>query len=167
MTDLRPVMTAAAEAAELPFLGTRQRVLLPAAATGGALSILDAGIVLTGFSPPLHEHLNEHESFIVGCGAVRFVSGDVTHVVEDSGIAYLPAGAPHSFEVLDDAQMWVITVASGTALAGDYERFVTAVSSATATAAPAGPALFELLSALGAEHHIPILGPPPGMRESA
>ncbi|RAS59457.1 hypothetical protein C8D87_11469 [Lentzea atacamensis] len=167
MTDLRPVVTASSEAAELPFLATTHRVLVPAAATGGALSALDAGIVPTGFAPPLHQHLSEHELFIVASGAVRFVAGDVTQVVEGSGMAFLPAREAHSFQVLHDAQMYVLTVPSGLALAGNYERFVMAVSALSGAAAPTDEELFGRLATLGAQHDIPIVGPPPQMQESA
>lgn len=167
MTDLRPVMAASSETATLSFLGLDQRVLIPAAATGGALSGMDSGEVPAGFAPPLHEHLREHELFIVGSGAVRFQAGEMTQVVEGFGMAFLPATLPHSFRVLSTARMAVVTLPAGLALAGDFERFVTAVSTATPSTPGSDQEVFGMVAELGAQYDIPIIGPPPAMKESA
>lgn len=160
MTDLRPVVTSAADVDARPFLQTVHRLLISAGQTGGALSMLDAGLVPAGFSPPRHTHHREHELFTVVSGAVRFESGESTQVVEGSGAAWLPAGRPHSFEVISAARMYVVTVPSGSAEAGDYERFTEAVSAATQDPTLQGDELAAVVAQVSAAHSISIVGPP-------
>lgn len=167
MTELQPVVTSSSEAAPVPFLATVHRVLVPAAETGGALSMLCAGLVPAGFSPPMHLHRREHELFTVVSGAVRFVAGAKDTVVEGAGAAWLPAGVEHSFEVLSDARMFVVTVPSDAGVGGDYERFTQAVSRATSGAELDGQELADLVAKVGAAHDIPIVGPPLGLLHSA
>ena len=157
MTELRPVVTSSSEAPPTPFLGTEPRLLVPAAKTGGVLSVLDWGVVPAGFSPPMHSHLREHEAFIVSGGAVRFTAGTTMTVVEEAGAAWLPARLPHSFEVLADARMFVITAPclSG-GIAGDFERFLQAVGAATSGSQVGPRETAELVAQIGAAHDIPI-----------
>jgi mannose-6-phosphate isomerase-like protein (cupin superfamily) len=157
MTELRPVVTSSSEATPTQFLATEHRLLVPAAKTGGALSVFDAGLVPAGFSPPMHSHLREHEMFIVSGGAVRFTAGSTITVVEGAGAAWLPARLSHSFEVLSDARMFVITapcLAGG--VGGDFERFVRAVSAATSGPHVGAHETAELVAQIGAAHDIPI-----------
>lgn len=161
MTELHPVVTSSADAAPLPFLATEHRVLVPASRTGGTLSMLDAGLVPAGFSPPMHFHRREHELFIVAGGEVRFATGTTSTVVEGEGAAWLPAGIPHSFEVIADARMYVITIpCDAGSVGGDYERFIRAVSAASSGTQVAAEELPELVARVGAAHDIPIVGPP-------
>ena len=168
MTELRPVVTSSSEAAPMRFLATDHRLLVPAAKTGGALSLLDAGLVQAGFSPPLHAHLREHELFIVAGGEVRFATGSTSTVVAGSGSAWLPAGLPHSFEVLADAHIYVITVpCQAGGVGGDYERFVHAVSVAVGGSQAGMGEAAELVAQISAAHDIPIVGPPLRLPDSA
>ena len=100
------------------------------------------------------------ELFIVSAGAVRFTAGSTVTVVEGSGAAWLPARLAHSFEVLADARMYVITMpclAGG--VGGDYERFVYAVSAATSGPELGAAETGELVAQIGTAHDIPIVGP--------
>ncbi|MDT7785591.1 MAG: hypothetical protein QOF58_4010 [Pseudonocardiales bacterium] len=157
MTELRPVVTSSSEATPTPFLATEPRLLVPAAKTGGVLSAFDWGVVPAGFSPPMHSHQREHETFIVSEGIVRFTAGSTITVVEGSGAAWLPARLAHSFEVLADARMFVITapcLAGG--IGGDFERFLLAVGAATSGEQLGAHETAELLAQIGAAHDIPI-----------
>ena len=159
MTDLGPYTRSSQDSPEIPFLGHLKWLTIPAEVTGGLLGVNDSGLVPAGFSPPLHRHEREHELFIVVGGEVLFSSGDVRTVVADSGAAFLPAGLEHSFRVLSEARMFEVTIASGTAPAGDFQRFISDVGAATTPDVPQ-PDLFAMLAELGEQHHIPILGPP-------
>lgn len=155
MTDLGPYARSSRDSQAIPFLGHLKWLTIPADETGGLLGVNDSGLVPAGFSPPLHLHEREHELFIVASGEVVFQSGDLRTVVTNSGAAFLPAGLEHSFRVTEEARMFEITVASGDAPAGDFQRFIEDVG-----AARDEPDLFAMLAELGEQHHIPILGPP-------
>ncbi|GLZ35510.1 hypothetical protein Lesp02_76970 [Lentzea sp. NBRC 105346] len=152
MTDLGPFIRTTSDVPLVPFLGLTNQFTLPAEATGGALTLIDAGTIRKNFSPPLHHHLTEHEVFLVTSGVVDFACGDTRTTVEGSGAAFLPAGRPHSFRVVEDARIYVITVPSGAEPAGDFERFVHDVSAAGGD--------LQAVAELGERHRIPIVGPP-------
>ena len=72
--------------------------LVPAAATGGALSVFRATMP-EGFSPPRHIHTREDEVFLVEDGEALFdVDGRILTAGPGTTV-FMPRGVPHTFRV--------------------------------------------------------------------
>jgi mannose-6-phosphate isomerase-like protein (cupin superfamily) len=91
------------------FINSRMVIRASGEATGGAYGLVESWIP-AGFSPPLHVHHREEESFFVLEGRVRFRCGDEemeggpgTHVV-------LPRDVPHTFVVVGDEPAHMLTL---------------------------------------------------------
>jgi len=53
-----------------------------------------------GGGMPRHTNTVEHEQYVLA-GRARVVIGDRTHEVTAGDVVYIPAGTPHSYEVLE------------------------------------------------------------------
>jgi quercetin dioxygenase-like cupin family protein len=53
-----------------------------------------------GGGMPRHRNRVEHEQYVLA-GRARVAVGDDVHVVEAGNVLYIPAGMPHSYEVLE------------------------------------------------------------------
>lgn len=53
-----------------------------------------------GGGMPLHTNLVEHEQYVLR-GRARIAVGDTIHEVATGDVLYIPAGAPHSYEVVE------------------------------------------------------------------
>ncbi len=81
---------------ELAALGIQTRVLLPAAATGGALVLFEE-ITAPGAGPPLHVHAGQAEFFRVMEGDYEFMIDDERFLAGPGDTAFVPTGMPHAF----------------------------------------------------------------------
>lgn len=113
------------------------------------------------FGPPLHQHRDEDELFVVLDGAVAFHAGDQRTVAEEGAIALLPAGLPHTFQVHSSTARFVcVTAVRGTA--ARFDQLVTALGRPTATTQLPAPEpidpghVAEVCQRFGVD----ILGPP-------
>ncbi|MFK5882033.1 MAG: cupin domain-containing protein [Sulfurospirillum sp.] len=52
-------------------------------------------------SMPLHTNSVEHEQYVLK-GSAKVVIGDVVKIVNKNDILFIPAGIPHSYDVLGD-----------------------------------------------------------------
>ena len=53
-----------------------------------------------GGGMPRHTNRVEHEQYVL-CGRARITIGDRSHEVATGDVVYIPAGAPHSYEVVE------------------------------------------------------------------
>lgn len=53
-----------------------------------------------GGGMPRHTNAVEHEQYVLG-GRARVTIGDETHEVAAGSVLYIPAGAPHDYQVLE------------------------------------------------------------------
>lgn len=53
-----------------------------------------------GGGMPLHTNTVEHEQYVLG-GRARLRIGEAVHEVGEGDVLYIPAGMPHSYEVLE------------------------------------------------------------------
>jgi uncharacterized cupin superfamily protein len=81
---------------ELAGLGISTRVLLPAAATGGALVLFEE-TTDPGKGPPLHVHPVQAELFRVLEGDYEFMIDDQRMLAGPGDTAWVPAGVRHAF----------------------------------------------------------------------
>ena len=78
--------------------------------TSGTLSITDS--VTVGGAPP-HTHRVDDEVFYVLEGAMLVTMHGETHRVPAGGVAYIPAGAIHSWDTEGEARLLIITAPGG------------------------------------------------------
>lgn len=91
------------------FLSNRMTVKATAASTGGAYGLVES-LIAPGFSPPLHVHHREDESFWVLEGEVTMQCGDRTFRAGPGSFVFLPRDVPHSFVVEGDAPARMLTL---------------------------------------------------------
>ena len=80
------------------FQGNRITLQATADSTGGAFGLVES-MVAPGYSPPLHIHDREDETFWVLEGEVTIQCGDRTFRATPGACAFLPRGVPHTFVV--------------------------------------------------------------------
>ena len=82
------------------------------AGVGGSMSVLIGDdrapnfmmrkfILKSKGSMPLHTNSVEHEQYVLK-GSAKVVIGDVVKIVNKNDILFIPAGIPHSYDVLGD-----------------------------------------------------------------
>ena len=127
----------------------------------GALSVVEF-TAPRGLGPPLHQHRDEDELFIVLDGEVAFHSGDERIMAGPGASAFLPHGLPHTFQVQADTARFVCVTASRRS-GPRFDQMVTALGIPTATPElpEPGPIDPERVAQVCAEHGIEVLGPPP------
>ncbi|MFO7777259.1 MAG: cupin domain-containing protein [Nitriliruptoraceae bacterium] len=127
----------------------------------GALSVVEFAAP-RGLGPPLHQHHDEDELFVVLDGEVAFHSGDDRLTTGQGGLAFLPHGIPHTFQVHSPTARF-ICVTGSRVTAPRFDRMVTALGVPTprATLPEPGPIDPTHVADVCLEHGIQILGPPP------
>jgi quercetin dioxygenase-like cupin family protein len=139
------------------FLNSRMTVKATGASTGGRYGLLESTIP-PGFSPPLHVHHREDESFYVLEGQLRLQCGDETFVAPAGSYIFLPRDVPHSFRVEGDTPARMLTLETP----GGGERFfVDAGRPVEGEGLPAGaPVDVDLLRRVGNVYGAEVVGPP-------
>jgi quercetin dioxygenase-like cupin family protein len=79
-----------------------------------------------GEEPPEHTHATEDEIFYVLQGDLAFRCGGERFEVADGGVAFLPRGIPHGYEVLSrgDVKLLVLTAPAPDDAARGWNGFV-------------------------------------------
>ena len=91
------------------FLSNRMTVKAAAETTGGAFGLLES-VIAPGFSPPLHVHHREDESFWVLEGELTMRCGDQTFRAGPGAFVFLPRDVPHTFVVESDSPARMLTL---------------------------------------------------------
>jgi len=97
------------EGQALWFLRNRIIVKATAETTGGAFGLVET-LIAPGFSPPMHVHHREDESFYVLDGEMTMQCGERRFCAEAGAFVFLPRGVPHSFVVEGDRPARVLTL---------------------------------------------------------
>jgi quercetin dioxygenase-like cupin family protein len=144
------------------FLDTLMEVKVSAAATAGSLAVFEQ-LAPPGSATPMHRHDATDEYFYVLAGEVSFHGpGGAQHCGAGTFVA-VPRGIVHGFRITSEEPARLLVMS----LPATFERFVRAVSvpAASATLPPAGPPpgpdALERLAAVGAQHDVVLVGPPP------
>jgi mannose-6-phosphate isomerase-like protein (cupin superfamily) len=139
------------------FLRNRMTIKATAETTGGAYGLLESYIA-PGFSPPLHVHHNEDETFWVLEGTLTMRCGDRTYAAPAGSYVFLPRDVPHTFVVEGGSPARMLTLLTP----GGGERvFVEGGRPAEADGLPpVEPLDIEKLRRAGQKYGTEIVGPP-------
>jgi mannose-6-phosphate isomerase-like protein (cupin superfamily) len=139
------------------FLRNRMTIKATAQSTGGAFGLVESWIA-PGFSPPLHVHHREDESFWILDGEVSMRCGDRTFRARRGSFVFLPRGVPHTFVVEGDAPARMLTLLTP---GGGEGLFVEAGRRAENDGLPpAAPPDIDSLKRVSERYGAEIVGPP-------
>lgn len=144
------------------FLNHLASIKVRAGGSGTGLSLVEF-TAPRGFGPPLHVHHEEDEILYVLDGEVRLGGPENDGpVLATGGVASLPHGVPHSFQVVSDGAR-MLTISSGRRHNPSFDQFVTALGAPTDPAALPEPGPIDPghVAAVCADHGMTVLGPPP------
>ena len=138
------------------FLGGRARILVPGAATGGSLTVMEFTDP-QHHAPPLHVHDGEDEVWTVLDGEVTFFVGDDQFDLHPGAVALGPRGVPHAYLVRSPSARLAVTFAPA-----GIERWFTENGSPV-LAGDDVPAPFTVASIVAAAepYRLRVAGPPP------
>jgi quercetin dioxygenase-like cupin family protein len=139
------------------FLQSRMTIKATAESTKGAYGLLEV-VIPPGYSPPLHVHHREDESFYVLEGRLTLRCGDVTYSAAASSYIFLPGDVPHGFVVEGDTPVRMLNLLSP---GGGEGFFVEAGRPADGEGLPpADPIDIARLRRAGSMYGAEIVGPP-------
>jgi mannose-6-phosphate isomerase-like protein (cupin superfamily) len=139
------------------FLDSRMTIKATAKSTRGAYGLIEV-VVPPGFSPPLHVHHREDESFYVLHGHPTVRCGDETRTATAGSYVFLPRDVPHSFVVEGDTPVRMLNI---TAPGGGEGFFVEAGRPAEGDGLPpAAPIDVARLRRAGEMFGSEVIGPP-------
>lgn len=115
-----------------------------------------------GFGPPLHQHDDEDELFVVLEGELRLTHGEQVVAGPAGTVAYLPAAQPHTFQVVSDGATFINVCASRTVVPR-FDAMVSTLGVPLAGRTLPDPVPIDPgeVAEVCAQHGITILGPPP------
>jgi mannose-6-phosphate isomerase-like protein (cupin superfamily) len=155
--DQRATVVGPDEGESIWFLNSRMTIKVTGESTDGRFGLTEA-VVPPGFSPPLHIHHHEEESFYVLDGELVVRCGDETLTASSGSFVRLPRGVPHSFIVSSETPVRMLNLMTP----GGGERFFAdAGRPAEHDGMPApGPVDVERLRRAGRTYGSEIIGPP-------
>lgn len=145
------------------FLQTLMTVKASGAESDGAFSLIEARYP-PAFSPPLHLHHNEDESFYVLEGEVTFTCGDRTWTAGQGAFAVLPRGIEHGFTVGGTAPAKMLQMSSAPGLERFFRDAGAPAKERTLPRTTAEPDLARL-EAAAERYGVELLGRPGSERE--
>src|SRR5215467_8742612 len=139
------------------FLRNRMTIKATGASTGGAFGLVES-LIAPGFSPPLHVHHREEESFWVLEGELTMRCGDRSFRAGPGAFVFLPRDVPHTFVVEGDAPARMLTLLTP---GGGEGVFIDAGRPAEGDGLPpAAPPDIEKLKRVSERYGAEIVGPP-------
>ena len=120
--------------------------LLPAAATGGRLSVVVHPLAPRALGSPVHTHRDEDEWSVVLSGTVGVEVGGTTSLAHVGDVICKPRGVPHAFWNPADEPARILDIITP----GGFEDYFRGLA---AVFGPQGPDL-DALMALAARHHL-------------
>jgi mannose-6-phosphate isomerase-like protein (cupin superfamily) len=143
------------ERIRVPGFGIDMRVLVPAAATGGQLCMVEE-LTAAGSGPPLHVHTRQTEIFRFLEGSYEVEVDGRRLAVETGDVVIVPPGARHTFRNVGRTMARLSFILTP---AGSGEQFFREMAALLAAGGPPDP---QALQALGRRHDTEFVGPPLG-----
>jgi mannose-6-phosphate isomerase-like protein (cupin superfamily) len=132
--------------------------LIPAAATGGALSVFRSTMP-EGFGPPRHIHTREDEVFLIQDGEALFDIDGRILLAGPGTTVFMPRGVPHTFRVQSPVARIL-----GLMTPGGFEELFRnlGVPAAERTLPPHGVVPFDLPAVMAEQERLGtrVVGPP-------
>ena len=155
----RPFALAREEGERIWFAGSAMTIKASAATTGGLLSLIETHSPI-GHGPPLHVHHDEDEAFYVIEGALEIVCGEERYEAAEGAFAFLPRGIAHTFRVVSDVPVRMLTIA----VPGGLENFFrdAGMPAEHDGFPPPGPIDIERVRRISPRYGAEIVGPPIG-----
>lgn len=145
------------EGQALWFLRNRMTVKATARTTGGAFGLVES-LIAPGFSPPLHVHHNEDESFFVLEGELTMQCGEEPFRASAGSFIFLPRDIAHTFVVEGDRPARMLTLLTP---GGGEGVFIEGGRAAEHEGLPpAAPPDLNALKQVSARYGAEIVGPP-------
>jgi len=139
------------------FLRGRLTIKATGASTGGGFSLTEV-VIPPGFSPPVHIHHREDESFYVLEGELTVQCGEETFPAKAGTFVTLPRDVPHGFVVEGQTPVRMLNLMTP---GGGEGFFVEAGRPAlTEGLPPAGPPDIERLQQASVKYGSELVGPP-------
>ena len=158
MNDMTPDPGFGTKPGDLEWLGTHYRTLLPSAATGGGVSVVDSWSP-AGSGPPRHVHDDADETFVMISGAAVFwLEGECFRAGPGEAV-HIPKGREHTFRVTDDGPSRHLVILTP----GGFEGFFADMAAGQF----AIPADMGAIEESAARHAMRFTGPPLGPEEGA
>ena len=152
-----PAFLAPGEGQAIWFLRNHMTVKATAASTNGGFGLVES-LIAPGFSPPLHVHHREDESFYVLEGELTMRCGDRTFRAAAGSFVFLPRDVPHTFVVEGDQPARMLTLLTP---GGGEGVFIDGGRPAEhAGLPPATPPDIAALKAVSLAYGAEIVGPP-------
>ena len=154
---------AAGEGPATWFLSNRMTMKATSEMTGGAFGLVES-LIAPGYSPPLHVHHQEDESFYVLEGELTMCCGDRVFEATAGAFVFLPRGVPHTFVVEGETPARMLALITP----GGGEAFFPAAGRPAEREGlpPAGPPDIERLKRVAAMYASDIIGPPMSPRSA-
>jgi len=140
------------ESEVLDVFGVHIRIMMPATATGGALSLFEDHNK-PGSGPPLHVHQDADEIFAIVSGAYKFICGEIVIEAGAGDVVLVPRGAPHTFLNSGPGPGHLMV----TMRPGGFEGFFKAVADAKLEV----PRDMSAVAEIAQRYHLELLGPNP------
>ena len=155
----RPFALARDEGERIWFANSLMTVKASAATTGGLLSLIETHSPI-GHGPPLHVHHDEDEAFYVLEGELEIVCGQERYAAGAGAFAFLPRGIAHTFRVVGDAPVRMLTIG----VPGGLENFFRDAGDPAEGDGlpPAGPIDIDRVRQVSQRYGAEIVGPPIG-----
>ena len=155
-----PLLLADREGTHLHFLNHAATIKVASDGTR-SMSVVEF-VGPKGFGPPLHNHLDEDELFVIIEGELALITGDRRLEAGEGAMAYLPHGRPHQFQVLSDTARFVCITASNTTVPS-FDGMVRELGEPASAPTIPEPTYIDPthVAAVNAAYGIEILGPPP------
>jgi quercetin dioxygenase-like cupin family protein len=130
----------------LDVVGSKIRILLDKARTGGAFTVVE-DVSPPGGGPPPHIHRTESEGFVVLEGEMEFLAGDRWVRVTAGSSFFAPPGVPHTFRNAGKTPSRMLVTISP----AGFEEFFIEVDRLSAGGPPTPDQLVELGKRYGLE----------------
>jgi len=131
--------------------------------TGGRYTLVEI-LAPDGYGSVLHVHHQEDEGFYILEGEMTFYVGDQTIKARPGSFLFGPKDVPHAFTVDSGPArlLFVLSPAGFEDLVRDMGEPARSLTVPPQPEAPPSEAEMQQMAAIGAQHGVEILGPPPG-----